>query len=69
MTDEEEERWEEFLTPKTDIVSHAQADCNIWDTEVDEVLQFDRKGYYRCDRAANKEGEGAVFFKIPTGKE
>ena len=68
LTDQEEEHWEDFLTTSTDVVSEAQADCNIWDTKPDEVLQFDRKGYYRCDEAATKDSP-AIFFKIPTGKE
>ncbi|RMZ83948.1 hypothetical protein DV737_g1377, partial [Chaetothyriales sp. CBS 132003] len=68
LTEEEETHWEDFLTPVTDVQTDALADCNVWDVKVDDVLQFDRKGYYRCDRAATKDTP-AVFFKIPTGKE
>jgi glutamyl-tRNA synthetase len=68
LTEQEEDKWEDFLTPVTDIKSEAVADCNVWDIKKDEVLQFDRKGYYRCDKAATKDSPG-VFFKIPSGKE
>ena len=68
LTEEEEDRWEEFLTKVTDVKTEADADCNVWDIKVDDVLQFDRKGYYRCDQAATKKTPG-VFFKIPSGKE
>ena len=68
LTEEEENRWEDFLTKVTDVKTEADADCNVWDIKADDVLQFDRKGYYRCDQAATKETPG-VFFKIPSGKE
>ncbi|KIV86274.1 glutamate-tRNA ligase [Exophiala sideris] len=68
LTEEEETHWEDFLTPKSEFKSYSVADCNVWDVKVDDVLQFDRKGYYRCDKAATKESPG-VFFKIPSGKE
>ena len=68
LSEQEEEHWEDFLTPVTDISTEAQADCNVWDIKKDDVLQFDRKGYYRCDEAASK-GSPGVFFKIPSGKE
>jgi hypothetical protein len=32
----------------------------------DDVIQFDRKGYFRVDRAF-KHGEALVAYKIPTG--
>jgi glutamyl-tRNA synthetase len=65
LTEEEEAHWEDFLTPKTEHKSYAVADCNIADIKVDDILQFDRKGYYRCDEAATKDSPG-VFFKVPT---
>ncbi|KAG9769606.1 putative glutamate-tRNA ligase, cytoplasmic [Exophiala dermatitidis] len=68
LTEEEEEHWEDFLTPKTEFRSSALADCNVWDVKVDDIIQFDRKGYFRCDKAATKDSP-AEFFKIPTGKE
>ena len=68
LSEEEENHWEDFLTKQSEFKSEAVADCNVWDVKVDEVLQFDRKGYFRCDEAPTKEKPG-VFFKIPTGKE
>jgi glutamyl-tRNA synthetase len=68
LTEEEESHWEDFLTAKTDIVENAVADCNVIDIKADDIMQFDRKGYFRCDKAATKDSPG-VFFKIPTGKD
>lgn len=33
LTEQEEEHWEDFLAPVTDVTSHAQADCNVWDIQ------------------------------------
>ena len=57
----------DILNPKTEIRTEARADCNVAGLKVDDVIQFDRKGYYRVDRAYTK-GQSAVFFEIPTGK-
>jgi glutamyl-tRNA synthetase len=70
LSEEEETHWEDFLTKQSEFKSEAVADVNVWGVKVDEVLQFDRKGYYRCDVAPDKDGDGkGVFFRIPTGKE
>jgi glutamyl-tRNA synthetase len=34
---------------------------------VDDIIQLERKGYYRVDRAAGA-GKPLVLFGIPTGK-
>ena len=68
LSEEEETHWEDFLTKTSEFKTEALADCNVWEVKVDDVLQFDRKGYFRCDVAPGKERKG-VFFKIPTGKE
>ena len=66
---EETDEWEKFLTPQTEFKTQAVADLNVWDVQRDEIIQFDRKGYYRCDVAAEKDkGIKGVFFKVPTGK-
>lgn len=66
---EDDDDWEKFLTPQTEFKTEAIADLNVWDVQADEVIQFDRKGYYRCDVAADREkGTKGVFFKVPTGK-
>lgn len=64
---EEDDNLEDFLTPQTELKTYAVADCNVADVKEHDIIQFERKGYFRCDRAA-KPGEPAVFFNIPTGK-
>ncbi|KAF2111272.1 glutamyl-tRNA synthetase [Lophiotrema nucula] len=64
---EPEDKLEEFLNPDTKTVTKAVADCNVAGLGMDEIIQFDRKGYFRIDRAF-KHGEAVVAFNIPTGK-
>ena len=66
---DDDDDWEKYLNPHTEFKSEAVADLNVWDVQNGEVIQFDRKGYYRCDVAADKEkGSKGIFFKVPTGK-
>jgi glutamyl-tRNA synthetase len=64
---EENDKLEDYLTPQTEFKTYAVADCNVADVKADDIIQFERKGYFRCDRAAGP-GVAAVFFNIPTGK-
>ncbi|KAF3935255.1 hypothetical protein ABW19_dt0203468 [Dactylella cylindrospora] len=65
---EEDDKLEDFLNEKTEFREEAVADVNVKGVQVGEIIQFERKGYYRCDHAWT-EGGKAVFFCIPTGKE
>ncbi|KAK7720758.1 glutamate--tRNA ligase [Botryosphaeria dothidea] len=63
----EEDKFEDFINPKTEIRTEALADANVAKLKVDDIIQFDRKGFFRVDRAF-QHGQPAVFFQIPTGK-
>jgi glutamyl-tRNA synthetase len=65
---EEDDNWEDFLTPETEFRSEALADGNVKDLKAGDIIQFERKGYYRVDRTY-EDGKPAVLFNIPTGKE
>ena len=72
---EEDDRVEDFLTSKTEFRSTGLADCNVADLRRDDIIQFERKGYFRVDRpylppahGSKQEEESAVLFMIPTGK-
>lgn len=64
---EEGDNFEDFLTPKTEFHTRAIADLNVKDMKVGDVIQFERKGYYRLD-SLPKDGKPYVFFTIPDGK-
>ncbi|KAH8702161.1 glutamyl-tRNA synthetase [Talaromyces proteolyticus] len=65
---QEEDNFEDFLNPKTEWREDALADGNVASLKQGEIIQFERKTYYRCDRPFADDGKPAVFFEIPTGK-
>ena len=67
LAEEDKDDWEKFLTPETEFKTEAVADCNVADVRADDIIQMERKGFFRCDKAAT-DGSPAVFFGIPSGK-
>ena len=70
---EEDDKVEDFLNAETEFRSAGLADCNVADLRRDDIIQFERKGYFRVDRQyspahESEQEEPAVFFAIPTGK-
>ena len=64
---QEEDTLEDVLNPKTEFREEAVADCNVAELKEGDIIQFDRKGYYRLDQPY-APGKPAVLFNIPTGK-
>lgn len=64
---QEEDKLEDILNPKSEFRENAVADCNVAELKEGDIIQFDRKGYYRVDQAYSP-GKPAVLFNIPTGK-
>ncbi|WPG98347.1 Hypothetical protein R9X50_00113600 [Acrodontium crateriforme] len=62
---------EDILNKETLFETEAVADCNVANLKEDDIVQFDRKGYFRIDRAYKQDSkkEGVVAFQIPTGKK
>ncbi|KAI9707612.1 MAG: hypothetical protein M1836_000573 [Candelina mexicana] len=64
---EEDDNVDEFLNPKTEFRTEGLADCNVAGLKEGDIIQFERKGYFRVDRPLAR-GKPAVLFNIPTGK-
>ena len=64
---EEDDELEDFLAEDTETRIDALADSNVADLKEDDIIQFERKGYFRVDRAF-QHGKPAMLFNIPTGK-
>lgn len=62
---DEGDNFEDFLTPKTEFTAIALADANVNDLKVNDIIQFERKAFFRLD--SDKNGE-RVFFSIPDGR-
>ncbi|KAK5275591.1 glutamate--tRNA ligase, partial [Cryomyces antarcticus] len=44
---EPEDQLEDFLTRETEFRTSALADCNVAELKEDDIIQFDRKGFFR----------------------
>lgn len=64
----EEDVLEDVLNFNTEFRVSALADRNVVDVSVGDIIQFDRKGFYRVDRAPSENVPG-IFFNVPTGKQ
>lgn len=64
---EEGDDFTNFLTPETEFHSDAYADANVGALKKGDIIQFERKGYYRVD-VPYEAGKKAILFTIPDGK-
>lgn len=68
---EEDEDWENFITPQTEFRTDVLVDSNLATLEAGTIVQFERKGYYILDSVQKKDDgsiAGAELFLIPDGK-
>ena len=63
-------KFEDYLNPveKTHAVSRLIGEASLRLTSADDVLQLERIGYFRCDKASTGSAP-LVLFMIPDGKE
>ncbi|KAL3478424.1 tRNA synthetases class I, catalytic domain-containing protein [Aspergillus californicus] len=64
---QEDDRLEDVLNEKTEFRDDALADSNVANLKEGDIIQFERKGYYRLDRPY-APGKPAILFNIPSGK-
>lgn len=64
---EKDDEVDECLNDHTEFRTEALADGNVADLKENDIIQFERKGYFRVDRPF-LHGKPAVLFNIPTGK-
>ena len=64
---QEEDKLEDVLNEKTEFRDSAVADGNVAALKQGDIIQFERKGFFRVDRPY-ADGKPAVLFNIPTGK-
>ncbi|QPG75786.1 glutamate--tRNA ligase [Brettanomyces nanus] len=62
---EEGDNFEDFLTPQTEFTAKAIADTNVENLKVGDIIQFERKGFFRLD--SDKDGQ-KIFFSVPDGR-
>ena len=64
---EEDDNVDDFLNKHTEFRTEALADMNVAELKENDIIQFERKGYFRVDRPF-KHRQPAILFHIPTGK-
>ena len=64
---EEEDNWEDFVNKESSSKTIQLCDANVADLKEDDIIQLERKGYFRVDKPAG-DGKPLVLFGIPTGK-
>ncbi|KAI1443002.1 glutamyl-tRNA synthetase [Annulohypoxylon stygium] len=66
---EEDDELEKFLTPVTATMEEAFCDEGVAKLKKDDIIQLERRGYYRVDKGYDEGDEKkVVLFCIPTGK-
>jgi len=69
---DEDDNLEDFLNPVTETMDEAFCDEAAAGLKKDDIIQLERRGYYRVDKGLDDWAEGEqkrlVLFCIPTGK-
>jgi len=65
---EEEDNWEDFVNRNSCTKVDALCDLNAKDLKEDDIIQLERKGYFRVDKPT-KDGKPVQLFSIPTGNK
>jgi glutamyl-tRNA synthetase len=66
---EEDDDFLENLNPCTRRENPALGDANMMNLKRGEIIQLERKGYYRCDAPFIRSSKPVVLFAIPDGRQ
>lgn len=66
---DEGEDFLDALNPCTKKEIAAVGDSNIRNLKCGEIVQLERKGYYRCDVPFIRASKPVVLFAIPDGRQ
>ena len=67
---EKDDTVQAVATPQTEFIAEALADANILSLSPGDIIQFERKGYFRLDKIEKdgEDGKRLVFIRIPDGR-
>lgn len=66
---DEEDKFEDFINPNTLATTEAFGDPGLKTLQEHDVIQLERRGYYRVDRPYIAEDKPIILFMVPDGKE
>eukprot|EP00558_Chaetoceros_sp_UNC1202_P006864 CAMPEP_0197237056 /NCGR_PEP_ID=MMETSP1429-20130617/3994_1 /TAXON_ID=49237 /ORGANISM="Chaetoceros sp., Strain UNC1202" /LENGTH=423 /DNA_ID=CAMNT_0042695979 /DNA_START=1457 /DNA_END=2728 /DNA_ORIENTATION=+ len=65
---EEDENFKDFINPNTLATTEAIGDFGLQTLQKDDIIQLERRGFYRVDQPYMNVDKGLVLFMIPDGK-
>ena len=65
---EETDNFESVVNPVTKMEEGALGEAAMRSLQRGDIIQIERKGYYRVDEPLQDEGKAMVLFSIPDGK-
>lgn len=65
---EEEDKFEDFVNPQTIATTQVIGDAGLKMLREHDIIQLERRGYYRVDRPYMNDDKPLVLYMIPDGK-
>ena len=66
---EEDDNFEDFINPDTQAESEVIGDVGLKTLKEHDIIQLERRGYYRVDKPYVNESKKLMLFMIPDGKK
>jgi len=66
---EEEDNFEDYINPDTEADTEVIGDAGLKTLKEHDIIQLERRGFYRVDRAYVNESKPLKLFMIPDGKK
>ena len=66
---EEDDKFEDFINPDTQAETEVIGDAGLKTLKEHDIIQLERRGFYRVDRPYVNEGKPLMLFMIPDGKK
>lgn len=66
---DEEDKFEDFINPNTLAETNVIGDAGLKTLQKHEVIQLERRGFYRVDRPYISKDKPLILYMIPDGKE
>ena len=66
---EEEDNFEDFINPDTEADTEVIGDAGLKTLKEHDIIQLERRGFYRVDRAYVNVSKPLKLFMIPDGKK
>ena len=65
---DEEDKFEDYINPNTMATTEVIGDAGLKSLKEHDVIQLERRGYYRVDRPYMSDDKPLILFTIPDGK-